>query len=218
MLKFGNKEFRNLQEQVEANKLNIQNLREAKVVLEEFGIKIVGEVATTADVPSVADYKAAHEDWEYGDAYAIGSVPPHIIYILTKANDNHLVDYWFNLGEFPARGPQGPTGLQGPIGAQGPQGNKGDQGIQGPTGAIGPTGVGISSVTIDEDNVIHVTLSNEQTQDLPLTGAPLYYHHIIVTTENYGEYKICCTDYISTDSVTFTINNFDPYLAGRFLQ
>jgi hypothetical protein len=62
MLKFGNKEFRNLQEQVLKNMQNIANIKEGTAVLSEFGIKVVGEVDSLQDLPSVADYKAAHED------------------------------------------------------------------------------------------------------------------------------------------------------------
>ena len=62
MLKYGNKEFRNLQEQVEENMLNIARIMEGSVVLDEFGIKVVGQVAAEADLPTVAEYKEAHED------------------------------------------------------------------------------------------------------------------------------------------------------------
>ena len=43
MLKFGNKEFRNLQEQVEANMDSINWILEQKAALNEFGIKVVGQ-------------------------------------------------------------------------------------------------------------------------------------------------------------------------------
>ena len=141
MLKFGNKEFRNLQEQVEANMQNIAMLMEGTVVLDEFGIKVVGEVAAIADLPTVAEYKEAHEDWEYGDAYAVGTEAPYELYILTRANDTHDDDYWFEIGEFPMPGPTGPRGPVGPQGPQGQTGEQGIQGVQGPQGEQGPEGV-----------------------------------------------------------------------------
>ena len=124
MLKFGNKEFRNLQEQVLKNMQNIANLKEGTAVLDEFGIKVVGEVDSLQDLSSVADYKLAHEDWAYGDAFAIGTQPPYKIVILTRANDEIAADHWFDIGDFPMPGPKGDTGAQGETGPQGPQGIK----------------------------------------------------------------------------------------------
>ena len=128
MLKFGNKEFRNLQEQVLKNMQNIANIKEGTAVLSEFGIKVVGEVDSIQDLPTVADYKTAHEDWEYGDAFAIGTEPPYKLVILTRANDEITADHWFDIGDFPAPGPQGERGPQG------------EQGVQGQTGNTGPAG------------------------------------------------------------------------------
>lgn len=62
MLNFGNKEFRNLQEQVYKNMQDIANIEDGTMVLSEFGIKVVGEVDTLADMPTVAEYKTAHAD------------------------------------------------------------------------------------------------------------------------------------------------------------
>ena len=111
-----NKLYLNIQEQVEKNKNDIKYILEQRGVLNEFGITVVGQEASLADLPTVADYKEAHEDWKYGDAYAIGEEEPYEIYILTRANDTHPNDYWFDLGEFPLAGPQGETGEQGPAG------------------------------------------------------------------------------------------------------
>ncbi|MBO7735612.1 MAG: collagen-like protein, partial [Methanobrevibacter sp.] len=130
MLKFGNKEFRNLQEQVYKNMNDILFILQEEGVLNEFGIKVVGQEATAADMPSVADYKEDNPDWAYGDAYAIGTEDPYELYILTRANGTHPNDYWFNIGQFPVPGPEGP---------QGPQGETGPQGQTGPSGANGYT-------------------------------------------------------------------------------
>lgn len=62
MLKYGNQEFRNLQEQVEKNMIDIQDIRQGDVVLNQFGIKVVEEVESFDDIPSVANYKESHED------------------------------------------------------------------------------------------------------------------------------------------------------------
>ena len=139
MLKFGNKEFRNLQEQVFKNMSDIAQITEGTMVLDEFGIKVVGEVDTLADLPTVAEYKADHEDWAYGDAYAVGTEAPYALYILTRANDTLDSDHWFDIGEFPMPGPQGETGPQGPIGPQGPQGNTGSAGTPAGFGSITAT-------------------------------------------------------------------------------
>ena len=143
MLKYGNKEIRNLQEQVYKNQQDIASIQEGTYVLDEFGIKVVGEVESLEDLPTVEEYKEAHEDWEYGDAYAVGTEAPYALYILTRAGDEIQVDHWFDIGEFPAPGPQGPQGAQGPQGPQGRQGERGDTGAtgaQGPAGATGPQG------------------------------------------------------------------------------
>lgn len=140
MLRFGNKEFRNLQEQVLKNMDDIAFIIEEEGVLNEFGIKVVGQVDTEDDLPTVEEYKEEHEDWGYGDAYAIGTEAPYTLVVLTRANTAHPDDYWFDIGEFPVRGPQGEIGPQGPEGPQGPQGIQGIQGVQGPQGPQGEKG------------------------------------------------------------------------------
>ena len=136
MLKFGNKEFRNIQEQVLENMQNIANLKEGTAVLDEFGIKVVGEVDSLQDLSSVADYKLAHDDWAYGDAFAIGTQPPYKLVILTRANDEIAADHWFDIGSFPMPGPKGDTGDQGEPGPQGPVGDKGDTGAAAGFGSV----------------------------------------------------------------------------------
>ena len=137
MIKIGDKEYRNLQEQVEKNKNDILFILQEEGVLNEFGIKVIGQEETTDDLPSVADYKEAHEDWAYGDAYAIGTEAPFELYVLTRANGTHPNDYWFNIGEFPMPGPQGEQGEQGIQGETGATGSTGATGAQGPQGPRG---------------------------------------------------------------------------------
>lgn len=155
MLAFGNKEFRNLEEQVAWNKNMITGIVNQSISLAAFGIREVNRVTTAEQIPSPADYKTANPDWEYGDAYSVGTEPPYEFWVLTRADDTHATDYWFDLGKFPApgpagkdgadgatgpTGPQGPQGPQGRIGPMGPQGLTGPQGIQGEIGPTGPQG------------------------------------------------------------------------------
>lgn len=156
MLTIGNEELRNLEEQVEKNKDDILFILEQEGVLNQFGIKVVGQIDTAASLPAPSIYAG-----DYGDAYAVGTETPYDLYVWTRANGTHPSDYWFNIGKFPvpgpagkdgATGPQGPRGLTGPQGIQGipgkdgAQGNpgatgpQGIQGIQGPVGPQGPAG------------------------------------------------------------------------------
>ena len=135
MLTRDGKQYRNLEEQVLKNKSDIEFMLEQEGVLNEFGIKVVGEGKTIAELPDASTYQG-----EYGDAYAIGESSPFTLYIWTRANGTHPSAYWFNIGKFPLVGPQGPKGEDGAPGAQGPTGATGPQGMPGPTGATGAQG------------------------------------------------------------------------------
>lgn len=153
MLAFGNKEFRNLQEQVLKNMEDIAAIEGGSLVIGEFGIKVIGQVQTADQLPDPETYEG-----EYGDAYLVGTETPYDYYIYTRAFEGDEYPTWFNIGVFPqpgpqgpagedgAQGPQGPRGIQGPTGAtgpmglQGPQGAKGDKGDKGDTGDTGPQG------------------------------------------------------------------------------
>ena len=110
-------QYRNLEEQVKKNKDDIQYILEEEGVLNEFGIKIVGEITSASDLPDPTTYEG-----EFGDAYAVGTSDPYTLYIYTRANGSHPTNYWFNIGQFPVPGPKG---------EQGPQGIKGDTGTRG---------------------------------------------------------------------------------------
>ena len=114
MITIGDTQYRNLEEQVEKNKNDILYMLEEEGVLNEFGIRIVGEADASGDLPNPTTYKG-----EFGDAYAVGTQTPYTIYIFTRANGTHLTNYWFNIGKFPLAGPTGATGATGPTGPTG---------------------------------------------------------------------------------------------------
>lgn len=143
MLTIDGKQYRNLEEQVLKNKDDIQSIINEQGVLNQFGIKVVGQVAYLDLLPTPETYEESNPDFEYGDAYAVGQAAPYSLYILTRANADKPNDYWFEIGQFPMPGPKGDTGSTGPTGAtgpRGPQGPQGIQGIQGIQGKQGPTG------------------------------------------------------------------------------
>lgn len=161
MLNFGNKEFRNLQEQVFKNMRDIENLNQGAVVLDEFGIKVIGQVDTVMEMPTVADYKENNPDWEYGDAYAVGTEAPYTLYILTRENETHAEDFWFDIGDFPAPGPQGP---QGPQGETGPQGQTGNPGQDGASAGFGVVSASATTLTPGSDATVSVVASGPDTE------------------------------------------------------
>lgn len=108
MLNFGNKEFRNLQEQVLKNMNDIQSIEQGVTVLANFGIKVVGQVSRPEDLPNPLTYEG-----EYGDAYLVGLGTPYNYYIFTRPFEGQTAPSWFNLGIFPQPGPRGPQGEQG---------------------------------------------------------------------------------------------------------
>lgn len=128
MLNFGNKEFRNLQEQVDKNKCDIEDILRGTAVLNEFGIKVIGRVDTAEELPESAE--------DFGDAFAVGTETPYELYVWTRNIDDEEPG-WFNIGEFPK---QGPKGEQGEAGAKGDPGEKGAKGDTGATGSQGPAG------------------------------------------------------------------------------
>ena len=158
MITIDNKEYRNLEEQVEWNKTMISKVISRELTLASFGIREIQHVAKAEDIPTPDAYKQERPDWEYGDAYSVGQEAPYYFWVLTRADAEHTTDYWFDLGLFPApgiqgpkgdkgdkgdtgaTGPQGPMGRTGATGAQGPQGEQGPRGFTGATGATGAKG------------------------------------------------------------------------------
>ena len=197
MLTIGNEELRNLEEQVEKNKDDILFILEQEGVLNQFGIKVVGQIDTAASLPAPAVYAG-----DYGDAYAVGTQTPYDLYIWTRANGTHPSDYWFNIGKFPvpgpagkdgATGPQGPRGLTGPQGIQGipgkdgAQGNpgatgpQGIQGIQGPVGPQGPAGQSFQIAGIIANTSLLPTPTESIRNQAYLVGAASPYELYVIT-------------------------------------
>lgn len=117
MYKDNKTSFRNIQEQVLENSRLINDILYVRKLLNEFGIKVVGEVDTANDLPNPQTYSGS-----YGDAYAVGTTTPYDLYIFTRPFEGDEFPHWFNIGPFPVAGPQGEQGEQG---EQGPQGNAG---------------------------------------------------------------------------------------------
>lgn len=108
MLTINGLEYRNLEEQVRKNKEDILYILEEEGTLNAFGIKVVGQIANASGLPDPATYTG-----DFGDAYAVGTESPYVMYIYTRANGTHPNNYWFNIGRFPVPGPQGEKGDPG---------------------------------------------------------------------------------------------------------
>ena len=140
--------LRNLEEQVQKNKEDIANHYAIDRALANFGIKIVGTVSSTSQLPgSTAEYPfplAPEYSGEYGDGYAVGEPGAYVYYIYTRAdlNAGKPTPYWLDVGNISIVGPEGP---------QGPQGEKGDTGERGSRWYAGSTGTGeVSNPQIDD--------------------------------------------------------------------
>ena len=116
---YDNKTYRNLQQQVKENMLDIARLQDSNIL----GLDIKDIVPTYSDLPT----------GEQGSIYAVGTEAPFELYIYNDSS-------WVNLGQFPKAGPRGEQGPQGQIGNPGPKGDKGEQGPRGYTGAQGVPG------------------------------------------------------------------------------
>lgn len=118
MITINNKEYRNLEEQVQFNSDRIEHIYETGEILGKLGIRVVGNVATSEELPPRETYPG-----EFGDAILVGTEPPYDYYIWTRPFDGEEYGEWFNIGEFPLPGPQGATGATGAEGAPGARGN-----------------------------------------------------------------------------------------------
>lgn len=120
MLRIGDKEYRNLQEQVLKNKDDIEHFR-TEGTIAELGIKIINAeapLASSAQLPNPNTYEG-----NYGDGYIVGEQPPYELYIYSRSSDTSIKGYWFDWGLLNA-----PSTIQGP---RGPQGEQGVEGVRG---------------------------------------------------------------------------------------
>ena len=101
MLKFGNKEFRNLEEQVEKNKIDIEQLAAGVSAAIGYMPTVLGVYATFAEIPTGT--------YNSGDTFLIGTSTPYAVYVYTDK------DQWVNVGNFPVAGPKGDKGDLGSI-------------------------------------------------------------------------------------------------------
>lgn len=101
MLQFGNKEFRNLEEQVEKNAQDIQDFKDGNQTIAEFGITVVGILASADELPAQGE--------NFGDAYLIGVQTPYDMRVWTRDVANNTAK-WVDLGAFPLQGPKGDKG------------------------------------------------------------------------------------------------------------
>ena len=122
MIKIGDKEFRNLEEQV--------GFLSTRMQLAMLGLTLVDIVPDESSLPQEAEER---------QVYAVGANPPYTYFV-------YLSGTYSSLGVFPLAGTPGvpgDEGKQGPIGPQGPQGKQGPQGIAGPAGK----GIGVDKIT-----------------------------------------------------------------------
>ncbi len=122
MIKIGDKEFRNLEEQV--------GFLSTRAQLSTIGLSLVGIVPDQSSLPQNAEEK---------QVYAVGAKPPYEYFV-------YLSGVYSSLGVFPLAGPPGvpgDRGPQGPVGPVGPKGDKGNQGIAGPAGG----GIGVDHIS-----------------------------------------------------------------------
>lgn len=121
--------LRNLQEQVEKNKNDIQDFKDGNQTIAEFGIYVQGVLSNKSLLPETGE--------NFGDAYLIGTKSPYDMVVWTR-KDNGTTGEWVDLGSFPLAGPKG---------------DKGDKGSQIYTGNGDPTSI----PTRADDYYINVT-------------------------------------------------------------
>lgn len=140
---FDGKLYLNLEKQVQKNKEDIEYIINEEGALNQFGLRVVGQVETIGDMPTIQAYKQSNPNWEYGDAFMVGAstaeatvvdVDNATLLVLTRANTIYPNDFWMNLGKFPKPGPVGPKGEQG------------EQGIQGEHGLNVESGTGLPAI------------------------------------------------------------------------
>lgn len=150
MINIDGRIYRNLEEQVLANKDNIQHIIEGSNLLAELGIRVVGQVTTPAQLPNPVTYTG-----DFGDAYLVGTQTPYDFYIYTRPFAGESDPQWFALGPFPVAGPAGPTGPEGPRGENGVRGSQWFSGTGQPSTTSGYN-VGDYYINVGTGNIWHL--------------------------------------------------------------
>lgn len=114
MITIDNATYRNLQEQVEKNKQDIEAFSTIEFTLNNMGIRVLGKVKQPSDIPA--------GQREFGDAYLVGVSAPYDIWIYTRTLTPGVEGTFINMGPLTVVGPQGAPGEQGPQGAPGADG------------------------------------------------------------------------------------------------
>ena len=155
---FDGKLYLNLEKQVQKNKEDIEYIINEEGALNQFGLRVVGQVETISDMPTIQAYKESNPNWEYGDAFMVGAstaeatvvdVDNATLLVLTRANTIYPNDFWMNLGKFPKPGPVGPKGEQGEQGIHGVKGIGVMSGSSNPTASAPATTTYINATTGD---------------------------------------------------------------------
>lgn len=120
MMTIGDKQYRNLQEQVQKNKDDIATLVNSGNIA-ELGIKVINAEApltSASQLPPAATYEG-----NYGDGYIVGAESPYRLYVYSRTTEEGVKGFWFDFGILNA-----PSIVPGPIGPQGIQGTPGVRG------------------------------------------------------------------------------------------
>jgi len=96
---------RNETEQIQENLRLIIEHYNIDRVLADYGIKVVGEAVSEAQLPNPLTYTGS-----YGDAYAVGLVAPYNFFVFTRPFEGETDPHWFNLGKLAIQGPAGING------------------------------------------------------------------------------------------------------------
>lgn len=119
MLQFNNKTFRNLEEQVYKNQVDIADLGST---LNLMGIKVVGRTDTEEQFNELypADTYREVYSGDYGDCIIVGTDSENYhYYVMTRPSIYDPQDHWMDLGNLKIIGPDGMQGLKGEKGDAG---------------------------------------------------------------------------------------------------
>lgn len=100
MITVNKTELRNLEEQVNKNKQDIQDFKNGNQTIAEFGIYVQGILSNISLLPEVGE--------NFGDAYLIGTSTPYDMRVWTRKDGG--AGEWVDLGAFPLQGPKGDRG------------------------------------------------------------------------------------------------------------